>query len=40
MENKEFLTEQIITYLGNKRSLLVFIESAVDIIKKELNQGV
>ena len=37
-ENKEFLTKQIITYLGNKRSLLDFIGNAVDVVKKELNQ--
>lgn len=38
MENKEFLTEQIITYLGNKRSLLKFIDNAVEIVKKELKK--
>ena len=38
MENEEFLTKQIITYLGNKRSLLDFIGSAVDIVKKELKK--
>ena len=38
MENPRFLTEQIITYIGNKRSLLGFIDAAVEIVKKELNQ--
>lgn len=38
MENKKFLTEQIITYLGNKRSLLYFIDDAIKIVKKELNK--
>lgn len=36
MENKDYLTEQIITYLGNKRALLNFIEKAIKIVKKEL----
>lgn len=36
-ENKEYLTEQIITYLGNKRSLLDFIGSAVELVIKELD---
>ncbi len=35
-ERKEFLTEQIITYLGNKRSLLSFIDTAVQIVRAEL----
>lgn len=38
MENEEYLTEQIITYIGNKRSLLGFIDKAVDIVKEELNK--
>lgn len=37
-ENRKFLTEQIITYIGNKRSLLDFIGKSVDIVKKELKQ--
>ena len=37
-ENEQFLTEQIITYIGNKRSLLDFIGKSVDIVKEELNQ--
>lgn len=36
LERKEFLTEQIITYLGNKRNLLSFIDSAVQIVRAEL----
>ena len=35
-ERKEFLTEQIITYIGNKRSLLSFIDKAVQIVRTEL----
>ncbi len=31
-----YLTEQIITYIGNKRALLSFIGDAVEIVKKEL----
>ena len=37
-ENKEFLTKQIITYIGNKRSLLPFIGNAVDEVKKRLGE--
>lgn len=37
-ENEEYLTEQIITYIGNKRALLNFIGTAVDIVKKELKK--
>ena len=38
MENKKFLTEQIITYLGNKRLLLNFIDEAVKIVIKDLKK--
>lgn len=39
MENEKFLTEQIITYLGNKRKLLDFIgESVKEILKSEGKQ--
>ena len=38
MENPQFLTEQIITYLGNKRSLLTFIDEVLNIVKSELNK--
>lgn len=37
-EDEKFLTTQIITYLGNKRSLLSFIGSAVDIVRDKLNK--
>ena len=36
MENKKYLTEQIITYLGNKRKLLNEIASEVEQILKEM----
>lgn len=38
VENEKFLTEQIITYLGNKRSLLEFIGVGVEEIKGLLNK--
>ncbi|MBE5923452.1 MAG: DNA modification methylase [Lachnospiraceae bacterium] len=34
-DNEQFLTEQIITYLGNKRSLLDFIGEAIEKIQKD-----
>lgn len=37
-ENEMFLTSQIITYIGNKRSLLGFIGDAVAIVKKNLKK--
>ena len=37
-ENNKFLTEQIITYLGNKRSLLSFIGNSIDLVKSELGK--
>lgn|GEM_PF-2209263 len=37
-ENKEFLTEQIITYIGNKRGFLDFIGQTIKRIKKELKK--
>ncbi len=37
-ENKAYLSEQIITYLGNKRSLLDFIGKGVEFAKKELKK--
>lgn len=37
-ENKDFLTTQIITYLGNKRSLINDIEKEVEIISKKLGK--
>lgn len=37
-ENKAFLKEQIITYLGNKRALLYFLETAIIECKNELKK--
>ncbi len=37
-ESDIFLSEQIITYLGNKRSLIPFIQKAVTFVKHRLNQ--
>ena len=37
-ENEEYLSEQIITYIGNKRALLSFIGTAVETVKKELGK--
>ena len=38
-ERKEFLTKQIITYLGNKRSLLSFIDKAVQLVLTDLGKS-
>ena len=38
-ENEDFLTQQLITYIGNKRSLLEFIGNGVDIVRKRLNKN-
>ena len=37
-ENEKYLTTQIITYIGNKRSLLGFIGDAVEEVKKRLKK--
>jgi len=37
-ENEKYLTEQIITYIGNKRSLLQFITKVMQIVQKRLNK--
>jgi len=37
-ENQNFLTEQIITYIGNKRSLLDFITSGIQIVQNKLSK--
>ena len=37
-EKTEYLTEQIITYIGNKRALLSFIGTAVEEVKRELSK--
>lgn len=38
MDENFYLTEQIITYLGNKRSLLEFIGTAVEEVRKDLKK--
>ncbi|PPE06377.1 restriction endonuclease subunit M [Mesoplasma corruscae] len=38
MESKEFLSKQIITYLGNKRSLLSSINAGITYVKNELEK--
>jgi adenine-specific DNA-methyltransferase len=38
-ENKDYLTKQIITYIGNKRSLLNFIDKGVFLVQKKLNKN-
>ena len=37
-ESEEFLTQQLITYIGNKRSLLDFIDCGIQIVRKELGK--
>jgi len=37
-ENKTYLTEQLITYIGNKRTLLNFIDTGVYTVKRELDK--
>ena len=37
-EKTEYLTQQLITYIGNKRSLLHFIGNGINIVKKRLNK--
>ncbi|QQO11356.1 DNA adenine methylase [Breznakiella homolactica] len=37
-ENEPYLSRQLITYLGNKRSLLGFIGNGLGIVKKRLNK--
>ncbi len=38
MENEAYLTKQLITYLGNKRSLLDFLELGITAAKKKLGK--
>ena len=38
-ESKDYLTKQIITYIGNKRSLLKFITKGVHIVQKNLGKN-
>jgi len=37
-ENPEFLSSQLITYIGNKRSLLGFIGTGLEMVRKRLNK--
>lgn len=37
-ENEDYLNKQLITYIGNKRNLLSFIGTGLDIIKEKLHQ--
>ena len=39
LENKDFLTTQIITYIGNKRALIKNIEQEIQIISNQLNKS-
>ncbi|MDR0706361.1 MAG: DNA adenine methylase, partial [Treponema sp.] len=38
-ENEDYLTKQIITYIGNKRSLMKFIERGVYLVQKKLGKS-
>lgn len=38
VENPDYLTTQILTYLGNKRSLLKFIGDGVEFVKRDLSK--
>ena len=38
-EKKEYLTQQLITYIGNKRALLDFIGTGVKKIQQKLNKN-
>ena len=38
LENEDYLTKHIITYIGNKRSLLTFIMKGVEIVRKKLHK--
>jgi adenine-specific DNA-methyltransferase len=38
-ENTDYLTKQIITYMGNKRSLLDFITKGIQIVQKRLQKN-
>ena len=38
-EKNDFLTKQLITYIGNKRALLDFIGNGVQIVQKRLNKN-
>jgi adenine-specific DNA-methyltransferase len=38
MGNNDFLKDQLITYLGNKRSLIKFIDNVVQIVKQDIGK--
>ena len=38
-EKNEYLTQQLITYIGNKRSLLGFIDNGIKIVQKKLGKN-
>ena len=38
-EKNEYLTRQLITYIGNKRTLLGFIDNGIKIVQKKLNKN-
>ncbi|MCL2004891.1 MAG: DNA adenine methylase [Planctomycetaceae bacterium] len=38
LENEDYLTKQILTYIGNKRSLLKFITKGVHLVQKKLGK--
>ena len=38
-EKKEYLTQQLITYIGNKRSLLGFIDNGIKTVQKKLQKN-
>ena len=38
-EKDEYLTQQLITYIGNKRSLLGFIDNGIKIVQKKLQKN-
>ena len=38
VENEDYLTRQIITYIGNKRSLLEFIAKGIHVVQKKLQR--
>ena len=39
MENPDYLTRQLITYIGSKRALLDFIGKGITKVKKKLNKN-
>ena len=39
LEKKEYLTQQLITYIGNKRALLNFIDNVIKIVQKRLGKN-